>query len=159
MSFALSDRYNIIQQEKLILNNSLESKTSTLKTVSEENQEQQKYKESLVKDLKSILDKPNQLKENLLSIIEDLRPQTQSVHTDTKSETVETSEFIEKLRNLFPELTQGELEICGLLKIRYGTKDIASFRSTTEGAVKVAKTRIKKKLKIEGKLDDYLDSL
>lgn len=159
MSFALSDRYNIIQQQKLILNNSLESKTSTLKTVSEENQEQQKYKESLVEDLKSILDKPNQLKENLLSIIEDLRPQSQSVQTDSKSETVETSEFIEKLRNLFPELTQGELEICGLLKIRYGTKDIASFRSTTEGAVKVAKTRIKKKLKIEGKLDDYLDSL
>lgn len=57
-------------------------------------------------------------------------------------------DFYTKLKNLFPELTQNERELCGMILLNLSSKDIASNKNITPNAVKKARQRLRKKLPI-----------
>jgi PAS domain S-box-containing protein len=57
--------------------------------------------------------------------------------------------FITNLRNKHSDLTPGEIKLCSLLHLNLGTKEIAAITSQTYDSVRVARTRLRKKLKLE----------
>jgi hypothetical protein len=57
-------------------------------------------------------------------------------------------QFFEHFSGIFPELKQFEIRLCALLKLNLETKQIASILNTTNEGIKVAKHRLRKKLKL-----------
>lgn len=69
-------------------------------------------------------------------------------------------DFYKKLRYLFPDLTQSEEKLCALLKLGLSTKEISSLMNINLKSVDVARTRLRKKLKLtntETNLYTYLN--
>ena len=66
--------------------------------------------------------------------------------------------FYERLRSTFPGLSASDLELCGLLRMQMGSKEIAALRNVTPHSVRISKSRLKKKLGLgpEDDLGAYL---
>ncbi|MCD6016986.1 MAG: hypothetical protein K0S53_107 [Bacteroidetes bacterium] len=58
------------------------------------------------------------------------------------------TEFYQKLKLKFPDLTKTEIELCGYIMINLSNKDIALLKNVEPGSVKMSKTRLRKKLGI-----------
>jgi DNA-binding CsgD family transcriptional regulator len=56
--------------------------------------------------------------------------------------------YLQNFSMVFPELTDGEVRLCALLKLNLETKQIASILNLTSEGVKVAKYRLRKKLRL-----------
>jgi Tfp pilus assembly protein PilF/DNA-binding CsgD family transcriptional regulator len=56
------------------------------------------------------------------------------------------TEFYQKLKTRFPQLTKAEAEMCGYILINLSNKDIAILKSVEPASVKMSKTRLRKKL-------------
>lgn len=67
-------------------------------------------------------------------------------------------DYFEKLKQLYPDLSPAELEMCGLIRLKFSNKDIAALRNIEPGSVRIARFRLKKKLALkEGEdLQDFL---
>ncbi|WKN43505.1 tetratricopeptide repeat protein [Tunicatimonas pelagia] len=65
-------------------------------------------------------------------------------------------DFLEKLRETYPDLTQGELKLCALLKLKMNLKEAASILGISPESVKTARYRLRKKLELN-KEDDLID--
>jgi DNA-binding CsgD family transcriptional regulator len=57
-------------------------------------------------------------------------------------------QFLENFANAFPELKDTEIRLCALLKLNLETKQIASVLNLTNEGAKVAKYRLRKKLRL-----------
>ncbi len=70
-------------------------------------------------------------------------------------------EFIRILKTENQSLTKSELKLCLLLKLNLSTKDIAGINNVTPQAIKVARYRLRKKLKLDSTINisDYLNTL
>lgn len=71
------------------------------------------------------------------------------------------NEFYEKLKTRFPDLTRSENDLCGMIRMRLAIKEIAAIRNISSHAVRVAKHRLKKKMKLgqEQDLDSYIQEM
>ncbi|HEY9005396.1 tetratricopeptide repeat protein [Ohtaekwangia sp.] len=58
--------------------------------------------------------------------------------------------FLEKLLEQYPELTTTEMKLCALLKLNLETKEIASLLGISPESAKVSRSRLRKKLNLEG---------
>jgi tetratricopeptide (TPR) repeat protein/DNA-binding CsgD family transcriptional regulator len=56
--------------------------------------------------------------------------------------------FFDKLRTAFPELTTQELKLCALIKLELSNKEVATILGITSESVKVARSRLRKKLNL-----------
>ncbi len=65
------------------------------------------------------------------------------------------SEFYERLLSNFPELTKSEVELCGLLKLNLSSKEISALKGISQESVKMARYRLRKKLKLKPEEDIY----
>ncbi|MBB6460325.1 7TM diverse intracellular signaling domain-containing protein [Flammeovirga kamogawensis] len=158
MSFALADRYKSLAKDKKKLAANLQSQKGDLDNVILDNKMKLGYNEQIVNKLNAALNSVD-IKTDLKSVLNDLTRQRQieekKVYFQDNIEVVNDS-FRKTLKTNFPQLSPSEIEICALIKLNMKNKEIAEFRNTSEGAVKVARHRIKKKMQIEGKLIDYL---
>ncbi|SNR15296.1 tetratricopeptide repeat protein [Tenacibaculum jejuense] len=70
-------------------------------------------------------------------------------------------EFLKNLKNLHPNLTKTDIEVCSFIKIGLSRKEISNLRKTSLDAIKSTRFRLKKKLNLtsEDSLDDYIRSL
>lgn len=68
------------------------------------------------------------------------------------------SNFLTKLKNKFPELTQNDLKMCVYLKLNLSSKEIAQLLSVTIRAVEVSRYRLRKKLNLPSNINlfDYI---
>ncbi|HEX2899664.1 MAG TPA: tetratricopeptide repeat protein [Bacteroidia bacterium] len=66
--------------------------------------------------------------------------------------------FFEKLKQSYPGLGASELELCGMIRLGYSAKDIAAMRNIAPPSVRIAKTRLKKKMGLgpDVDLEDFL---
>ncbi|MEN9302937.1 MAG: hypothetical protein RL264_1366 [Bacteroidota bacterium] len=73
----------------------------------------------------------------------------------------EKMKFLETLKAKHPDLTRGELELCGYLRLELNSKEIANLMNNTDGTVRVNKTKLKAKLGIpkEKSIELYLKEL
>ena len=69
--------------------------------------------------------------------------------------------FTENLLKKFPNLTNSEIKLCTFLKLGMNTKEIASVLFQSNDSVKVARSRLRKKINLnsEQNLSAYLSSL
>ncbi|MES2568197.1 MAG: hypothetical protein V4565_15090 [Bacteroidota bacterium] len=58
------------------------------------------------------------------------------------------TEFYQKLKQKFPNLTKAETELCGFILINLSNKDISILKNVEASSVKMSKTRLRKKLGI-----------
>lgn len=70
-------------------------------------------------------------------------------------------EFISSLKKSYPVLTDNELHLASLLRLKLSTKEIASIKNITPDSVKVLRYRLRKKLNLpkNSSLSDFLNSL
>ena len=64
--------------------------------------------------------------------------------------------FIEKLKEISPEISSDDLRFCALLKLNFSTKDIAEYTFVTIRTVQTRKSRLRKKFNIPSDDDIYL---
>lgn len=56
------------------------------------------------------------------------------------------SDFFERLSKQFDNLTKGDLRLCALLKMNLRTKEIANLTFRNPESIKVARSRLRKKI-------------
>ncbi|MEO8591396.1 MAG: tetratricopeptide repeat protein [Flavobacteriales bacterium] len=72
------------------------------------------------------------------------------------------STFYQSLQERFPSLTPNERKLCAFLRLNMSTKDISAITQQTLNSITVARSRLRKKLEIEGEdlnLVDFLQSI
>lgn len=70
-------------------------------------------------------------------------------------------DFLKNLKNLHPNLTKTDIEVCSFIKLGFSRKEISSLRKTSLDAIKSTRFRLKKKLNLtqNDSLDEYIRSL
>ena len=70
-------------------------------------------------------------------------------------------EFLKNLKNIHPNLTKSDIEVCSFIKIGLSRKEISNLRKTSLDAIKSTRFRLKKKLNLTSNdsLDDYIKSI
>ena len=63
--------------------------------------------------------------------------------------------FFNRLDKKFPNLTKGERELCGLIKLRLDGKEIALIRNIHPSSVRKLRHRLRKKLQLTVEQDLY----
>lgn len=124
--------------------------------------------EKRVKDLKSkeLLSNLQELKKNdsehILSAINqlimeikqnDVNAQIGRFHQINEATELLLLEFKMKLIEKHTDLSESDLLLCQLIRLKLSNKEIANFKNITLESVKVAKNRLKKKLKIDGEVN------
>lgn len=66
---------------------------------------------------------------------------------------LENKQFIQKLSEKFPSLTNNELKFCVYYKLELSSKEISILESITEGSARVYKTKIKTKMNVGREVD------
>ncbi len=142
----------IHQLESDLLSAELKNKQSDLVNFSTNLSYKRKFINDLQDKLKQLQNSSQEdLDKNLTLLIRELNSYENS---DKGVETIQAdmdkvnSSFFNKLGEKFPALTQNEKELCGLFMLKLSSKDIATIRSVSVGAIKKARHRIRKKLPI-----------
>ncbi len=106
-------------------------------------QENQQVIQEIVRDLQSSHDEQNW---------KEFEAHFTRVHTS----------FYQTLQERFPALTPNERKLCAFLRLNMSTKDISAITQQTLNSITVARSRLRKKLEIEGEevnLVDFLQSI
>ncbi|HYG51483.1 MAG TPA: hypothetical protein VD905_11305, partial [Flavobacteriales bacterium] len=66
--------------------------------------------------------------------------------------------FFDKLKNICPDLSVSERDLCGLLRLKFSSKEISAMRNIAPASVRISKFRLKKKLELDAgtNLEDFL---
>jgi DNA-binding CsgD family transcriptional regulator len=62
-------------------------------------------------------------------------------------------EFVAKLKKLYPSLTNNELQLASLLRLKLSTKEISIIKNISPDSAKVLRYRIRKKLKLSSNIN------
>ncbi len=114
-----------------------------LKAKSTFRQENQKIVQDIVHDLQASRDEHNW---------EEFEAHFTRVHTT----------FYQTLQERFPSLTPNERKLCAFLRLNMSTKDISAITHQSLNSITVARSRLRKKLQIDGEdvhLIDFLQSI
>ena len=163
LSFALADRYNRLQYEKLQLEINLRTKEKDLGMFAANSRIRYNERENFLADLQLLArseanDLTYKLKSLILNLSQNLNREKEFVY---KAENIQVlnAEFENKLKSAFPQLNKTDIELCGYIKLNLSVKEIAEMRRTSEAAVKMARYRLKGKLQLDKqKLDDFIRS-
>ena len=161
LSFALADRYNRMQNEKLQLEIDLRTKEKDLTLLAANNKVRYNERKVFLSDLQELSkSEPDNLPAKLRSLIFNLVQKLDSEEKIIyKADNIQVlnAEFEDKLKSSFPKLTQTDIELCGYIKLNMSVKEIADIKRTSEAAIKMARYRLKGKLKLDNqKLDDFI---
>ncbi|MEO9806443.1 MAG: 7TM diverse intracellular signaling domain-containing protein [Reichenbachiella sp.] len=163
LSFALADRYNRLQNEKLQLEVDLQTKEKDLSTLAVNNKIRYTERKNFLSDLNKVVrhesdDLQNKLKSLILNLRQGLNSEEKFIYQSDNIKVLNAG-FEKKLKSAFPQLTKTEIEMCQYIKTSLSLKEIADIRRTSEGAIKMARYRLKSKLRLENQnLDDFIRS-
>lgn len=162
--FYFANRQKIREQayQNILLNNKVATKTEEVNELLTETIQHIKSKERLAENLQKLSNEKEGI--TLKSIIADLKAsKADNAKLMLIKQNIEqvNFEFIKKLKDLHPELTKTDIEICSLIRIGLSRKEVANLRNTSLEAVKTSRFRLKKKLNLttEQGLDDYVNTL
>ncbi len=149
----------IIEKEKLILQEQLESKNRELASKALEMLRFNDTISIIIEKLgsfKSTIDKNPEESKNINEIIYELENQTKQNIWNEFEKIFKNihSGFYDKLLEICPDLTATEIKTAALLKLNLTTKEIASITFKSEGGIKTTRYRLRKKLSLSS--DDKL---
>ncbi|WP_298893796.1 tetratricopeptide repeat protein [uncultured Psychroserpens sp.] len=165
---------SIVNEEKLkkeaiqkeLLNHKVHSKEEEIKRLVADNNMRLAFKEELLGQLKKELSNDNVdgLKDRISTLTTDLQAQisTENKLSFLQQSISEVNEGFEaKLRDLYPQLTKTEREVCSLLRLNLSIKEIMNIRGASQDAIKSVRYRIRKKLDLSPKdeLEQFIQNL
>lgn len=162
--FYLINRQKIKEQayQNIILSNKVATITEEINELLTETIQHIKSKERIAENLQKLSNEKEGI--TLKSIIADLKAsKADNAKLILIKQNIEqvNFEFIKKLKELHPELTKTDVEICSLIRIGLSRKEVANLRNTSLEAVKTSRFRLKKKLNLSQaeSLDNYINTL
>jgi tetratricopeptide (TPR) repeat protein len=125
--------------------------------------QRRKVMEELLEELKEIRRAP-QPDKGLTQLIGSIKAKLDGegkLHLESRHIDTVNHAFFDALKQRFPGLAPGELELCGMIRLGYNAKEIAAMRNIAPGSVRIAKTRLKKKmgLGVEDDLEEFLEKI
>ena len=119
----------------------------------------EQFKEKLYK-AKSMGGKTAELNEAFIDIANQMQLDARNQEFYKNIDKV-NQEFFHRLRESFPKITQNEQELCGLIRLKLSTKDIASVRNVEPHSIRIARSRLRKRLGLEreASLEDFLQGI
>jgi tetratricopeptide (TPR) repeat protein/DNA-binding CsgD family transcriptional regulator len=141
--------------ENVQLNLQLEMKQRDITDYALVYSQRRKIFEDLLETLRLIKRSPN-LEKNLQELIVTLNGKVDSegkLNLATQHIEEVNHAYFARLTQRFPHLGPGELELCGMIRLGYSAKDIASLRNIAPSSVRIAKTRLKKKMALGTDID------
>jgi DNA-binding CsgD family transcriptional regulator len=99
-----------------------------------------------------------QIKE-ILTELKDFENATQSFEFIKENTELLSESFYSKLSQAHPNLTNYEKELCSLIKMGVGNKEISNLKNIAPSSVATSKNRLKNTLNISQDISDYLNSL
>ncbi|NME70923.1 ligand-binding sensor domain-containing protein [Flammeovirga aprica] len=117
------------------------------------------------KKLEDLQQSNDPISKNKISSIRREIKQAENIENDWKTLNTLFSEvhqnFAQKLKENHPDLTEGNLRLCNLIKLNMSSKDIAAILGISLNSVKVARKRLRKRLGlgIDDGLEEYLKSI
>lgn len=144
------------------MSNQIHTKEEEISKLLTETYQHLKSKENLVENLKKVALKETNI--SIQNIIADLRSE---LLDDSKLKLIKNDietlnyKFSKKIKELHPNLTKTDIEICCYLHMSLGRKEIARLRNTSIEAVRKSRYRLRKKMNLaaEEDLDDYIQSI
>ncbi|MFT3795572.1 hypothetical protein [Flavobacterium sp.] len=138
--------------------NDLEHKESQLSAITL----QMLQKNEMVEEIKSAIEKENQLTEQqLLRMVNKYFTQSDSWSDfDLYFESINKN-FYTRLKQRYPDISANDLKICALIKLNLSIKEMASILNISPDSVKTARYRLRKKLQLqtEENLTDFILSV
>lgn len=119
----------------------------------------EKFKEKLSK-VKSNSGKTQEINEVFIDIASQMQVDARAKAFYKNIDKV-NQEFFGQLKALYPKLTQNELELSGLVRLNLSTKEIANIRNIEPHSIRIARSRLRKKLGLEkdDSLEDFLQKI
>ncbi|MBQ4820913.1 7TM-DISM domain-containing protein [Aquimarina sp. MMG016] len=166
----LNNRIQLQTEKQLVkLSTDIENMTERISKKEEEISElrnetfqQLKSKEKLVENLKKVASHDESI--SIQNLIADLKSELleDSQLTLIKND-IETLnyEFTRRIKEIHPNLTDTDLEICTYLRMSLGRKEIARLRFTSIEAVKKSRSRLRKRMNLstDVNLEEYIKSI
>lgn len=119
----------------------------------------EQFKEKLSK-VKSMDGKTQELNEVFIDIAGQMQRDSRTQELYKNIDKV-NQEFFQRLKERFPKVTQNEQELSGLIRLNLATKEIASIRNVEPHSIRIARSRLRKKLGLEKEdsLEDFLQRI
>ena len=114
-----------------------------------------------IKDVISLVIKNHDINDSspsfrhLIRLIRDVEKSDQDWENFAMHFNMVNTDFFNKLKDRFPDLTPNELKLCAYLKMNLSTKEIAQLMNITIKAVEVGRYRLRKKLHIQPETNLY----
>ncbi len=119
--------------------------------------------EEILENLKQIKRQPNPERgiQELMLTLKGKIDAEGKLHLETQQIEKVNHAFFDDLKQKFPSLSPSELELCGMLRLGHTSKDIALRKNIAPASVRIAKTRLKKKMGLGADTDlgKYLTGL
>lgn len=157
---AIKGKNKVVEIENSMMEQRLEFKNEDIINLSTQLSMMLDLKKSIVEKI-TVLSEKEVTKESLKKLLQDLKIET-SIEDRLlvlKSDITKlNSQFLSALMNRYPSLSKTEREICSLIRLNLSTKEIAMIRNTSVNAVKMNRSRIRKKMQLDKneELDRYI---
>jgi DNA-binding NarL/FixJ family response regulator len=155
-------KMQLLSQDIEKMANRIEKKEQEIKALRSETFQQLKSKEKLVENLKKVASKDESITiENVIANLKsELLEDTQLTRIKNDIETLNQA-FAERIKNVHPNLTETDIEICSYLRLSLDRKEIAKLRFTSVEAVRKSRYRLRKKMNLapEDDLDAYVKGI
>jgi DNA-binding CsgD family transcriptional regulator len=151
--------------EKKILNQKLEAKNKDIVSIITDKKIRTNFLKLLLERMELFVNKNNEDKSSgLLSIINDVKAQ---ITLENRLSVLESdinnvnTNFEAIIMERYPSLSKTEREVCAFIKLNLSIKETAIIRGVSQDSIKMARSRIRKKLKLDSKeeLDKYIQSI
>ncbi|MFL5752642.1 MAG: hypothetical protein ACJ76F_04490 [Bacteroidia bacterium] len=141
--------------EKKTIQNELELKQKDLTSIVLFNTQVYENNKEMIGRLQEISGEPD-IQRSLKTFLLDLKSRNQveeRLSSLQKNIDQLNTEFYDKLKIRFPQLSRAEAELCGYILINLSNKDISILKNVEPASVKMGKTRLRKKLGLEPEKD------
>ncbi|MEW7289162.1 tetratricopeptide repeat protein [Aquimarina sp. 2304DJ70-9] len=154
------------ENQKVVLDQQIKAKEENIRYLIADNSMRLAFKEELLNKLKNelITSDPDQIKQSLNSLTTQLQLQitTEGKLSGLQEKIDDVNQIFDStLKELYPDLTKGEREVCALLRLNLSIKEIMTIRNVTSDSVKSMRRRIRKKMDIpqDVELEKFIQEL
>ncbi len=151
--FLVYIKFSRLSQSRKLAVDNLQSSKSDLTAIVADNKMRFQYRANILESLQSVGNaKDEDIRKALKGVILDLKQQMQ---VEEKHNVVQdnieiiNADFEQKLKEVYPDLSITEIEICQLIKLNLSIQEIANIRKTSRGAIKAYRHRIRKKMNLD----------
>lgn len=161
----LAEQQRLQQMKNEMLEAELQNKNNELTLQTTALAKRNQVMQSLLKELDDQKEKlgeryPNKFYNRMKTLIEDnINNQSDWVLFESYFNSAHQN-FMDRLRDTYPDLTPGDFRICCLLRMNLSTKEIASLLNISVRSVELRRYRLRKRLALDGEanLVDFLSS-